>query len=264
MATLKTWNGLASASLKSYNGLAKASWKTWNGMSVAASDPYWASVVLLAENDNAADGTTTFIDQSASAHTITGVGNVQYDTAQAPSGMTSSVLYDGNGDAATLDGSADFAYGTADFTLEGAFRLAAVNAQQCLVDHRPTSTQGLYPGVFVLSTNNLVYFQSSAVRITGATTVAVDTWYWWALSRVSGTTRLYLGTIAGGTASQEGSDYTDSNNYIVGASRPILGDSGFGSDSDLNGWKCSDRYTKGVGRYSGASFTIPTLPLPTS
>src|SRR3990167_997053 len=61
----------------------------------AVTDPYFANVVLLAANENGADGTTTFIDQSASAHALTAVGNVQWDTAQAPSGLTSSGLWDG-------------------------------------------------------------------------------------------------------------------------------------------------------------------------
>lgn len=61
-------------------------------------DPFWSSVVLLAINDNKADGTTSFDDQSDSNHTLTAVGNAQYDTAQAPAGLTSTLLLDGSGD----------------------------------------------------------------------------------------------------------------------------------------------------------------------
>jgi hypothetical protein len=85
-------------------------------------DPFFASVVLLAVNDNAADGTTTFIDQSASAKTLTTVGNAQYDTAQAAPGMTSSGLFDGTGDALTALDSDDWSFGSGDFTVEAFVR----------------------------------------------------------------------------------------------------------------------------------------------
>ena len=57
-------------------------------------DPYFANVVLLAGNESGADGTTTFLDQSSYARTLTAVGNAQWDTAQAPTGQTSSILLD--------------------------------------------------------------------------------------------------------------------------------------------------------------------------
>lgn len=241
----------------------RAVWGAVPAAPVGPTDPYWANVVLLVGNNNGADGTTTFTDQSASAHTVTAVGNVQWDTAQAPTGYTSSPQLDGNGDALRLDGSADFAYGTGDVCVDGLFRLAAVNIQQVLVDHRPASTEGLYPTIYISSGNKLIYFQSSGNRITGGTTIAVDTWYYYALARVSGTSRLYLGALSGSTAAKEGADYADANNYIVGASRPMLGDSGFTSNSDMNGWHIS-RVTRSGRGYTGASITIPTLPFPTS
>jgi hypothetical protein len=82
------------------------------------SDPYFANVTLLCINDSQADASTSFADQSLSAQTITANGDFQYDTAQAPSGLSSSGLADGTGDYLFIASNAGFGFGTADFTLE--------------------------------------------------------------------------------------------------------------------------------------------------
>src|SRR3990167_8152900 len=87
-------------------------------------DPYWSSVVLLAFNENGADASTTFDDASNANHTLTANGNAQWDTAQAPTGLTSSALFDGTGDSITTNSSASFAFGTGDFTVEFFMRTA--------------------------------------------------------------------------------------------------------------------------------------------
>src|SRR5690348_13363874 len=89
-------------------------------------DPFFSSVVLLAVNDNKADGTTVFADQSNSAHALTAAGNAQYDTATAPAGMTSTLLVDGTGDWVSSADSADWDFGTGDFVVEGFVKVNAV------------------------------------------------------------------------------------------------------------------------------------------
>jgi hypothetical protein len=126
---------------------------------------------------DAADGTTTFTDSSAAAHTITPGGNAQIDTAQAKFGA-SSVLFDGTGDFLVADGHADFAFGTGDFAIDFWLRPNAINAFKALYDSRPSATEGAYPVLFFdgsgtfSSSNVLFYYQSSAVRITGTTPLA--------------------------------------------------------------------------------------------
>lgn len=214
----------------------------------AAGDPYWANVVLLAGNDNAADASTTFVDQSASAKTITAVGNAQYDTAQAPTGMTSSVLFDGIGDALTLASSADFGHGTGDLTIEWMQKLSA--------------SEGGGGKYFITSAGGALYlyrddvgqfrfYIAGANRIAGGTT-DTSSWHHYALARVSGSTRLFKDGV------QVGVTYTDANSYAAMA----LSISNAAAYT-VYGWMSNIRITKGVGRYS-ATFTPPTLPLPTS
>lgn len=229
-------------------------------------DPYFSSVVLLAGNNSAANGTTTITDQSASAHTITSLGNIAFTTSQTVGGLSSVLASDGTGDGAELDGSSEFAYGTADFALEGVFRLAAVNAIYVLYDSRPTNTIGLTYFTPYINSDNTFRLQVNAIdRITGGTTISVNTWYYWAHARVSGVSRLYLAAYsAGGSAGQQGSDYSDTNNYAASASRPHVGINGFNTSFSVNGYWAAFRATLNGRSYSGASITMPTLPLPTS
>lgn len=219
----------------------------------AGGDPYWANVVLLVVNDNAADGTTTFIDQSASAHTIAVGGNTQYDTAQAPSGMTSSALFDGTGDYLNNPTDADFNFGTADFTIEAFFRSNSTAATRVVVDNRDSGT-GIGPLLYTNTQPRVIFHANGATRATSGL-ISTGTWYHGAISRASGVSKAFLDGV------QFGSDYTDANNYPQ-ANLSI------GSHRDLNaffwnGWIGNVRITKGAARYT-ANFTPPTLPMPTS
>src|SRR5690554_1699309 len=85
----------------------------WNPKEV---DPYFASVVLLLHGDGT-DGSTTITDNSGSAHSPTVNGNSQIDTAESQFGGA-SVLFDGSGDYLEYADSADWDFGTGDFTVE--------------------------------------------------------------------------------------------------------------------------------------------------
>lgn len=253
---LKTWNGLARANLKSYNGLLSANWKTWNGLSIPVTDPSWASVQLLAVNDNAADGTTTFIDQSAAAHTLTAVGNAQYDSAQAPTGMTTTCLGDGTGDRVDSGQSADFRLVTTS-TLEYMIRFNAkgVGMRQITMTH----SGGKIIGIICSSGGDsskieLNHFGVAAIIVSATGLLANGVWYHVALTTAAGTTTLWLDGTSVGTVA----DPFLAQDITV----QMMGNSTY-TGSELNGWISNVRLTKGVSRYSG-SFTPPTLPMPTS
>ena len=197
-----------------------------------------------------ADASTVFTDSSQTAHTVTKFGNAQIDTAQSVFGGSAG-LFDGSGDYLTTDGSAEFAFGTGDFTIE--FRLRPnASSQYALIDWRPTSTPThVSPTIYLSSGNILKYFTNGADRITGPN-IPAGAWKHIALCRVSGTTRMFV------DGTQVGSSYTDANNYLVGASRPAIVSMGEAlGDIPLNGWIDELRIIKGYGRWS-ANFTVPT------
>lgn len=216
--------------------------------SLVATDPYFSSVVLLAFNDNQADGTTSFDDQSNANHTLTTNGGAQYDTAQAPTGMTSSLLLDGAGDYVTSASHADWAMGTGDFTWECYLRANGnVSGTKGIIVANSTAL-----ALLGAATNDLLMY-AGGTRITGDLVIVPNTWQHVAMCKSSGVSKLFV------NGSQVGSDYSDSDNYSQG----LLEIGTWLGGLYWNGWLCSMRLTKGVARYTG-SFTPPALPLPTS
>ena len=226
-------------------------------VAVPQSDPNWASVTLLIINDNQGDATTIFDDQSNGNLTVTTIGNAQYDTAQAPTGMTSSYLGDGTGDGLRLPVNAGLTL-SGDFTIEAFLRLNANN------------TDGYIIGYDLLIRNVQARFNRSAVvgsmSMYDGTTELISTANGSSWSNVWRHTA-YSRTGSSLTYWQDGVKVGDTitNSTTLDFSGVIVGGSGTGDvlDSSVNGWLCSLRITKGVGRYT-ANFTVPTLPLPTS
>ncbi len=212
-------------------------------------DPYFSQVVFQGLNDYRADGyASAFLDESTYERVVTPAGNVQYDTAAAPSPLPSSVLFDGTGDWLDLPSSTDFAFGTGDYTIEGYFRFDSPSAGGHLWDNRAGDS-----GTNIdISTNatNFIVFWSNANKINVAT-VSRGAWHHFAVCRVSGTTSLYLDGVGVGSAA-------DSNNYTTAVAPRIGG--GYDGLNGWNGWQAGVRCTKGRARYTG-TFVVPPLPL---
>lgn len=82
-------------------------------VSAAVSDPYWANTVLLVQPPiDAIDGSTSIVD--AKGRALTRYGDTQIDTSLG----YPTVFYDGVGDRLVAAASADFNFGTGDFTVE--------------------------------------------------------------------------------------------------------------------------------------------------
>jgi hypothetical protein len=204
------------------------------------------STVLLILDESGADGTTSFDDQSASNHTLTPNGQVQWDDAQAPSGQTTSALFDGTADYLQIASHADFGFGTADFTFEMFFRFASNVSSQMLLDFRDTAGPALFfDGGVSLN------FYVGGNQIAGSLPSA-NAWHHVAASRASGSTKLFL------NGTQTGSTYSDSNDY--GAANALRIGESIGGSTSFNGWAASIRVNKGTALYT-ANFTPPSLPL---
>jgi hypothetical protein len=223
-------------------------------------DPYFTSTSSKISGNPGTNVPTWITDASSNNFTVTSVADARA-ARLSPFSVTTypysgSGYFDGTGDYLTLGGQSAFAFGTGDFTIEGWFYVTTTAAAQILIDFRPASTDGLYPMIFVASGGGSIrYNVSNADQITGTTTISTNTWYHVAVVRISGSTKMYV------NGTQVGSTYTDSNNYLVGASRPVIGAgaSTIGA-TPLTGYMSNVRLVKGVGVYTGA-FTTPTAPL---
>lgn len=216
-------------------------------------DPYWSYVsYLLGTTSTNAQTNNSFLDSSTNNLTITRVGTATQG-AVTPYGTLWSNYFNGSSYITMASGTAA---GTGDFTIEGWFNIASYSTGPGLYDTRPDFTNGAYPAIFVDSSGYLVYYVNTAVQIQGATVVSLNTWNHFALCRSGTSTRLFLNGV------QQGSTYSDSNNYLMGGSRPIIGGNGYypNAVSQLTGYVSNVRVVNGTALYT-TTFTPPTTPL---
>ena len=150
---------------------------------------------------------------------------------------------------AYLDGSTDYAFGLGDFTIDFWMAFNPVGSY-ALMDFRYL-TEGPYPSLWV-ETNKITYWVNGANRITGATVLAINTFYHVAVTRAAGSTRLFVNGV------QQGSTYADSFNYLIAANRPTIGCDGSGLFV-FNGVVDEIRILKGRAAWT-SNFTPPTAP----
>ena len=204
-------------------------------------DPYFSSVTSLL-HFNGTNGSTTYTDVTGLAWTGH-AGSPTINTSQSVFGGASLRTSAGNYIRANTPGTA-FAYGTGDFTWEGRVRLDSTSSVRYFIDHGTDLGRVIYNG-------GLRYANPStgtgSVLYTAAPALSANTWYAIAVSRQSGTTRLFLD----GTLVASGAD-----SYNFGSNTMQLGATGNGF-SGLDGYLDEWRITKGVARYT-ANYTPDT------
>lgn len=216
--------------------------------SVEFVDPPVASLLHF----NGADTSTVFTDSALVPKTWTGFGNAQIDTGISKYGGA-SLLLDGTGDYVDSAASSDYTIGTGDFTVEFWNYAALSTGTRVLFDLRPTGVQGAYPTIYSSGTS-LMYFQSSADRITGAAAITAGVFQHIELNRIAGTTRLFVNGV------QIGASYADTTNYL--GTRIRLGASGFDSATLFAQGNIDDFRIRNGSGFHSATFTPPSAELP--
>lgn len=183
----------------------------------------------------------------------TAFADAQLDTAQAKFG-TSSLLLDGTGDYVGYSTQPDFGFGTADFTVEGWIRLGALSIDQTVFDFRNGADADTAPVLRINTSNQLEFAPADTAQITG-TALTSSTWYHVAVSRSSGSTKLFV------NGTQQGSTYADVTDY--GSTKPLTIGSKHTGTNFLNG-HFDDIRVSNIARYTsnfaapGAAFTSDT------
>jgi len=206
-------------------------------------------VAISSDNTRAAyssnQGLTWTATSLPSSTPITGTGTPVISTTQQKFGISS--LYLDGSSYVTVASDARFAYNKEDFTVEFFWRPTALGAQQVLIDQRSTSNDAaIY--LEMNTSGNIRLFVNNAYQITSSVTCSAGSWNHVAVSRASGTTRLFVnGTLTPTT-------YTDANTY---ATRPIVIGASFTGATLATGYIDEVRVSRGVSRYT-TTFT-PTL-----
>lgn len=200
---------------------------------------------------NGTDASTTFTDSSSYSKTITAEGNAQIDTAQSKFGGASG-LFDGTGDRLTIPDSADWDFGTGDFTIDFWVRFNSLGVGVVRffefgdVDSAKGIAMRLDGGVLYIAHNGGSPFSYSWSPSTA-------TWYHVAITRASNTERVFI------DGTQIGSDQTVSTNIDAGTAGGFIGAWGGASYTSywLNGWLDEFRVVKGTAVWT-ANFTPPS------
>lgn len=222
-----------------------------------ATDPNFANVVLLLHM-NGANGSTTFTDNSSSAHVVTPNNNVQISTAQSKFGGASG-LFDGVSDYLSLPFSGNWQLSDADFTVECFVRpISWLNADAAIVGNYSGASAGHWVFQITGSGSNLQFRHADSIIVTQAATVNLNEWSHIAASRQSGTLRMFVNGVQLAADASFTANFSQGTGIGVGSLYPS-----FPNDSEFNGYMDELRITKGVARYT-ANFTPPTAAFPNS
>lgn len=209
------------------------------------------------------DGTnnsTTFAD--VAGNTWSASGNAKISTADSLFGGAAG-LFDGTNDWISCT-SSRLALRAGNFCVEGAFRVkgsgaAGTSADLIILDYRTAepSAQMLITmgGSTGSAANRLSLYVNGANRIT-SDALTPDTWYRWAVERVSGSTKMYI------NGTQHGTTYADSNNYS--STTAFIGGRFAATSGDrrsFNGYLDEMRITVGDYRHGG-DYTPESGPFP--
>lgn len=181
-----------------------------------AGNPYWDKLVLGLHCDGT-NGSTTFTE--VKGNTVTANGNAQISTAQYPAltGKTSSGLLDGAGDYLSIPDSANWDFGTGDFTVRGRFRFTSHAALQLLIGNYQDTTVGWYLQRRN-DTNTMRFAHGSTTMLDVSWTPTNNIWYDIELSRAGTSVRFFVdGTQVGSTATSSANVTGSSNPLLVGS-----------------------------------------------
>jgi hypothetical protein len=184
------------------------------------------------------------------------VGNAQISTSVKKYG-TGSIAFDGTDDRLTAASSPNMAFGTGDFTVEAWIYTNTLSGERGFIQTSDTAgglKTSYTTGIVILidvSPYRLVANVGGTNVNSGSTYIAINTWYHIALTRASGSVRLFInGTLVGGPTTI--TTNLTGQNIVIG---------GYYSTTYLwNGYLDDLRITKGYARYT-ANFTAPTSQL---
>lgn len=202
---------------------------------------------------NGADGSAVFIDEAGK--TVTRNGGAQIDTAQSKFGGASG-LFDGTGDYLSLANSADWDFGTGNWTIDFWIRRNGAAAYRGLMGGAAGSAGGWVIGSPNDTTGKIVLTSKASgtwgADLTTSSAPADLTWTHVAFVRNGNTLDVYLDGVNKGTKNVTGYTYNSAGGGLV------IGRLYTGTDNYYwNGHIDELRISKGIARWT-AAFTPPT------
>ena len=231
-------------------------------MALPAGDPLWYYKVIGLHCDGT-NGSTTFTD--VTGKTVTANGNAQISTAQYPSltGKTSSGYLDGTGDYLSVPDSADWSFGTGNFTVKARVRFDSSNPSYQTIASQYNTTSNWWFLRKEENTNNKLttYFRTGGtvmanyIMTSSWSSWAADTWYEIELVRSGSSIYIFID----GVSQTLTATVAVSTNNVGDVSSPLY----VGSDTTypLKGYISEVEIYKGVALHT-ANFTPSSDPFP--
>ena len=177
-------------------------------------------------------------------------GNAAVSTSVKKYGAA-SMYFDGTGDSLSFPSNPSADFGTGDFTIEcWLYVTSTATTYQCICQFGNAATTA---GFHILTNTNTICIRTNGSQpLTTSGTISANTWAHIAITRSSGTTRIFInGTTSGGT-------YSWTASLSSGVTRLIGADI---YSNPMTGYIDDFRVTKGVARYTSA-FTVPDQAFP--
>jgi len=205
------------------------------------------SLLLLTDNYSIVNSTSTNLP-------VTINGNTTISTAQYPTGMSSSIYFDGTGDYLAFPTFSPFTLGGGAFTFEFFVNSPTVASNTCIIDTRSAAGAA---GYFVSITASQQITFNYLSSYTSTTTLTANTWTHVAIVRIGSTVQMYINGVA------ESGTFTSSATITAQAAN--IGQKSNTSSSLVNfsGYLSNIRVVQGAALYS-SNFTPPSLPMSTT
>jgi hypothetical protein len=206
------------------------------------------SYTKLCLHCNGTDGSTSFPDASASAHTATANGNAHVEVDQSKFGGASG-YFDGTGDNLSVPYSTDWDFGSGAFTIDFWAYFGNTGTDESIIE-RSDYNGGGGNGFSVqrLSNNQIRFYEGTAGTDSGGSyTVTSGQWYHIAVVKDGTNARIYL----------DGTQASTVSGASVGISGSPTLKIATGLAGDFNGYIDEIRVSKGTARWT-ANFTPPT------
>lgn len=211
---------------------------------VNASNPIDSYTKLLIHFDGT-NGQTTYTPEVGPA--LSFFNQAQLDTSVKKFGV-SSLKLDGSSDGVGVLDSADWDFGTADFTIDFWVRFNSVGTA-IFISRGQAVGAGDYELYYNHGDTTLRYSNSNSVIKSETWAPTTGTWYHIALVKTSGNFKMFVNGTALGSNTANATDIQGSNDVYFGTD--LAGGSG------LNGWMDEIRISKGIARWT-STFTPPT------
>lgn len=239
------------------------------GMAISAAGPAgsgdssYASTGLLLRG-NSTDAVSVIFDESFSPKPVTAFGNTQISTS-GPKYGSGSILFDGTGDYLSLPDSADWSFGTGNFTIGFWYKFAALptGAAGTVATNHWVYSQRVDGGnyIYIYAFDTGWVFDSFTASVQGpkvtssALTHDTSTWHYFELVRNGTGFTVYVDGVSVGTQTNAAS--------LPDLAAPLELGRWSGGNAYLNGRLDDIHVSKGVARHTSAfSGSLPTEIIP--